>query len=204
MDFCGFSSRPKRWHPKVARAAAEQINHILTDANIASLGEFWADFDMSTAGPPVLVEQFNSKGVHRIIRFAARDWSTVQSSIPDAINQLASVLVVHSRNELLPGVFRTAGTTIGHATATRERIEDDPNEHAMIMIASELTTDDFFSLVDSLETQMHQSRVGDVTGTGHGIAGWSIDLSAPKIEACIAVATKELTKRGLRFSVDQF
>ena len=43
--------------------------------NSDSLGDFLAEFDISSSGPPTLIEQFNSKDVDRVIRFAARDWS---------------------------------------------------------------------------------------------------------------------------------
>lgn len=204
VNFNGYDGTIKRWHPKVARAAEQRIKEILADANIDSLGDFWAEFDASTSGPPTLIEKFNAKDVYRIIRFAARDWSTVDSSIEDAVNQLASVLVVYTRNVSLSRAFKSSGVAVGSATTERQRIDDDPNEHASIVIANDLSTDQFFSLVERIESELHLSGVGNVSGTGWGIGGWCIDLSAPAIEECIGVATEELESRLLQFEVNRY
>jgi len=204
VNFNGYDGTIKRWHPKVARAAEQRIKEILADANIDSLGDFWAEFDTSTSGPPTLIEQFNAKDVYRIIRFAAGNWPTVDSSIADAVNQLASVLVVYTRNASLSRTFESGGVAVGNAITARQRIEDDPDEHASILIANDLPADQFFSLVDRIETELHLSAAGNVSGTGCGIGGWCIDLSAPDIEECIGVATEELESRLLQFNVDRY
>jgi hypothetical protein len=204
MNFVGYLRANKRWHPKVARAAEQQIKEILADANIDSLGDFWADFEPSTNGPPCLIERFNSKDIHRVIKFSAGDWLTVESSVSDAVNQLASVLAVYARDSSLTIALELAGLAIGRATTARERFDDDPNEHASIVITSELSIDQFFSLVDRVETELHLSGTGDVSGTGCGIGGWCIDLSAASIEECVPVAVEVLNARELQFDITRY
>ncbi len=204
MKFNGYDGTIKRWHPKVARAAVQRINEILAEANIDSHGDFWAEFDVSNSGSPILIEKFNAKDVYRIIRFAARDWSTVDSSIEDAVNQLASIWVVYARNASLSRIFESGGLTVGNAVTVQQRIDDDPNEHASIVITNDLSTEQFFSLIDHIETELQLSGVVHVSGTGYGLGGWCIDLSAPAIEACIEVATEELKTRLLQFNVNRY
>ena len=203
VRFVGYDRRARRWHPKVARAAQERVQQILVDAGIDVPDDYFAEFDVLSSGSPVLIEKSNSRGIYRVISFAARDWSCVESSVADAVRQLASALAASSRNDSVARAFQSAGLTLAAATIKREKIADDDREHASVFIKKDISAEQFFAIVDHLEVELKLAGAGEVTGTGCGTGGWSIDLSAPCIEECIAVATEELNARKLDFDIQR-
>ncbi len=99
VNFNGYDGTLKRWYPKVARTLSNVSRRFWPMRKSIRLATSGRSSMHRPSGPPSLIEQFNAHDVYRIIRFAARDWSTVDSSIADAVNQLASVLVVYTRKD---------------------------------------------------------------------------------------------------------
>jgi hypothetical protein len=201
VRFNSYDRTIKRWYPKVVQAAEERINQLVADAGISLRGEYCAEFDTSCSGPPRLIKRSNNTCDFRVITFCTKDWSSVDAAIPSAVRQLSSVLAMNNRNPRLRLVFESAGIDLEQAELVTERVPDDQLQHATLHLRHELTTDRFAWIVDRVETELNLSGSGEVSGTGCGIGGWTIDLSGPAIDQSIAVAIDELEQLGLDVSI---
>jgi len=186
---------------KVVQKAERQIQPVLDSAAFPVPYDYAAEFDSATTVPK-LIHQYNKKLNIHAIRFGAAQWEPGKST-QDAVNQIASVLVIQYPNQPLAEPFRAAGITVGPARRFKHRLPNETLDHATVFITSDLTIDMFFHLADQVDSLVATSRTGDVSGTGCGIGGWCLDLTSKTIEKCVDFVSKELQSRSLEFTVER-
>jgi hypothetical protein len=198
--FRGHDRGERPWHPKVAIAAANSLNDLLRESGLVEKIEFWSEFDSSASSGVHLIERKEGKHLYWIVRFSAAGWSSVSDGIPDAVGQLASALVLHlsskKRKQLLP-LLESRGIALPSAKRVKIRLPGDRRKHFTIFLDDDLTTDEFFALADGLDDALCDAGVGEVTGTGGGFGGWSLDLACSKPKKCFRAAEEFLKSRSV-------
>ncbi len=200
VRFLGYDARQRRWHPKVARAAADAINVAISSTPQTPTIELWARFDVSTEDTTVLVRRCEGRETHHVVVFAAANWTTVASSIGNATTQLAAALAALDPASTAP-LLHTLGlrpAQLPTLTRSTEIHPLDSRRHMTFALQSPLSPDDFVALTSSLDQQLAEANLGEVTGTGWSVSGeWSLDLATDEPEACLSFATSFLTSRGI-------
>jgi hypothetical protein len=198
VSFTGCDARIRRWHPKVAERAARGLNVLLKATQAEPLLELWAEFDVTQNRVVRVVEKSEGKQVFEIVVFAAAAWTSVEAAIPDAVRQLAAVVLARPRvTGAVRGALAPAFKDLPRVTRTRVRGPNDPRQHFTLMAGEALDGDRFLALLDGLDQRLQTEGLGEVTGSGFGVGGWSCDLASHKRQACLRSALSYLRDHGL-------
>lgn len=202
LDFNIFGFAERRFYRKVVQRAERAIQPVLDAAGFPVPQDYAAEFDPNTIHPR-LIHRFNNKIDVQVIRFGTRDWEPGKSA-EDATNQIANVLVLQFPDQPLTDIFVGAGFQIVPARKCKDQLPQDNYEDAAIFITSDLSVSDFFKLADEIDQIVAQSRLGDVSGTGGGVGGWCIDLTALNVRPCLELVAEELRARKLDFHISNY
>ena len=197
FNVIGYADR--RFYRKVVREAKSIIQQVLDAAGFPISQNYAAEFDTNTSHP-TLTHRFNNKIDCHAIQFGTQYWEPGRSA-PDAANQVASILVIQFPDQPLTNVFIEAGLAIGPARRCKVQLSRDDYDDVAVFITTELSLDSFFRLAEEIDQLVAESGLGDVSGTGCGIGGWCIDLTALNVGPCLELVTSELRARNLHFHV---
>jgi hypothetical protein len=198
VAFVGLDARVRRWYPKVAEGAARGLNVLLETTEPRPVVELWAEFDATQDSVVRVVEREEGKQVFEVVIFAAAAWKSAKTAVPDAVKQLAAVLL--GRPGGTGPVRRVLAQEVKDLPAVaRSRIRHpwDLREHFTLVAGEALDVARFLELLDGLEQQLQTEGVGEVTGSGFGVEGWSCDLASRDRQTCLTSAISFLQKQGL-------
>jgi hypothetical protein len=202
FQLLGFSE--KRWHAKVAKAAADCISECVQCVDRELVGMLAAEFH---PGTPQMVEvRHDSERQITTIVFATAHWETMPASIEDATEQLASVLIAiapRPDRDSLAATFHGAG--VGHARSVVRvgvRAVADPRWHLVLQFGnSRITIDELHRLYDELDSALQDCGAGEVNGSGVGIGGMHLDLSLTDKDAGLRVVRTFVSEQGFKGEV---
>lgn len=166
--------------------------------------ELWAEFDVAEDRHVVVLDRRQGKESFLVVRFAAKAWHTVAEGTDAAVPQLASALVALSeqmQRASMRDVFVGAGVEVGPVMQRRERTLGDSRDHMTIALPANLPETDVWRLADELEQRLATGALGEVTGSGKGMLGWTVDVATERHERCLAEIGTMFEHYGVTFRV---
>lgn len=202
FQLLGYSE--KRWHVKVAKAAADRISEGVQGINRELVGLLAAEFHPGT--PQTVEVRQDSERQINTIGFATAHWGAMPASIEDATEQLASVLMAITPRPDRDSLAATYhGVGIRH---TREvirvgvRAVADPRWHLVLQFEnSRITLEELHRLYDDLDAALRGCGAGEVNGSGAGIGGMHLDLSLTDKDPGLGVVRAFVSKQGFEGEV---
>ncbi|MES2696562.1 MAG: hypothetical protein V4773_24040 [Verrucomicrobiota bacterium] len=196
-----FGNAEKRWHHKVAKAAAERLTDCLQSSALKLNGALAADFCPGDINA-VEIRHDSERKVSTIL-FSTGHWGTMAASVDDAIEQLASAvmaMVPPPARDSLSKTFITSG--IRHTRGVRRvdtRITADNRTHFYLkFLDSHLSLDELHRIYDQLDAALRVCGVGEANGSGVGIEGMHVDVSLTEKGAGLDVISMFIRERNLK------
>lgn len=190
VEFHYYNASQKRWFTKTAGRAAERVSAVTSRFEYQMSDAWSAEFALHELRRTKVHREIAQQQTTITVTFAAADWQSLDSSLDNAVSQLASAVLCVVPEDIAArlhaefianGITRLSRLKLSHSFARA-----DPNHHVELCFASpSLDVTEFECLYDRLDAHLRTFGFGLVDGSSWSQAGYCLDLSLSEREAGI-------------------